>query len=94
MKRISEEEFINDIFNIINEDKTEKPKNLIQEDNFENKIIENNRLFVVDTENTNNYSFINNFKVNENGKLNVKLKRGLIFSQICSKIGKSIKKNK
>ena len=34
MKRISEEEFINDIFNIINEDKTEKPKNLIQEDNF------------------------------------------------------------
>ena len=28
------------------------------------------------------------------GKLNVKLKRGLIFSQICSKIGKSIKKNK
>ena len=41
MKRISEEEFINDIFNIINEDKTEKPKNLIQEDNFENKIIEN-----------------------------------------------------
>ena len=69
MKRISEEEFINDIFNIINEDKTEKPKNLIQEDNFENKIIENNRLFVVDTENTNNYSFINNFKVNENDNI-------------------------
>ena len=69
MKRISEEEFINDIFNIINEDKTEKPKNLIQEDNFENKIIENNRLFVVDTENTNNYSFINNFKVNENNNI-------------------------
>lgn len=66
MKRISEEEFINDIFNIINEDKLENPKNLIQEDNFENKIIENNRLFVVDTENTNNYSFINKFKVNEN----------------------------
>jgi hypothetical protein len=74
MKRISEDEFINDIFNIINEDKTEKPKNLIQEDNFENKIIENkiienNRLFVVDTENTNNYSFINNFKVNENDNI-------------------------
>ena len=69
MKRFSEEEFINDIFNIINEDKTEKPKNLIQEDNFENKIIENNRLFVVDTENTNNYSFINNFKVNENDNI-------------------------
>ena len=33
MKRISEDEFINDIFNIINEDKTEKPKNLIQEEN-------------------------------------------------------------
>lgn len=69
MKRISEDEFINDIFNIINEDKTKKPKNLIQEDNFENKIIENNRLFVVDTENTNNYSFINNFKVNENDNI-------------------------
>ena len=69
MKRISEDEFINDIFNIINEDKTEKPKNLIQEDNFENKIIENNRLFVIDTENTNNYSFINNFKVNENDNI-------------------------
>lgn len=69
MKRISEDEFINDIFNIINEDKTENPKNLIQEDNFENKIIENNRLFVVDTENTNNYSFINNFKVNENDNI-------------------------
>lgn len=69
MKRISEEEFINDIFNIINEDKTENPKNLIQEDNFENKIIENNRLFVVDTENTNNYSFINKFKVNENDNI-------------------------
>ncbi|MFQ8893018.1 MAG: PIN domain-containing protein [Clostridium sp.] len=64
MKRISEDEFINDIFNIINEDKTEKPKNLIQEDNFEN-----NRLFVIDTENTNNYSFINNFKVNENDNI-------------------------
>lgn len=69
MKRFSEEEFINDIFNIINEDKIENPKNLIQEDNFENKIIENNRLFVVDTENTNNYSFINNFKVNENDNI-------------------------
>lgn len=69
MKIISEDEFINDIFNIINEDKTEKPKNLIQEDNFENKIIENNRLFVIDTENTNNYSFINNFKVNENDNI-------------------------
>ena len=69
MKRFSEEEFINDIFNIINEDKTENPKNLIQEDNFENKIIENNRLFVVDTENTNNYSFINKFKVNENDNI-------------------------
>ena len=34
-----------------------------------NKIIENNRLFVVDTENTNNYSFINNFKVNENDNI-------------------------
>lgn len=69
MKRFSEEEFINDIFNIINEDKIENPKNLIQEDNFENKIIENNRLFVVDTENTNNYSFINKFKVNENDNI-------------------------
>ena len=76
MKRISEEEFINDIFNIINEDKVENPKNLIQEENFENKIIEDNninilnkRLFVVDTENTNNFSFINKFKVNENDNI-------------------------
>ena len=76
MKRISEEEFINDIFNIINEDKVENPKNLIQEENFENKIIEDNninilnkRLFVVDTENTNNFSFINKFKVNKNDNI-------------------------
>jgi len=76
MKRISEEEFINDIFNIINEDKGENPKKLVPEENFENKIIEDNtinilnkRLFVVDTENTNNFSFINKFKVNENDNI-------------------------
>ena len=38
MKRISEEEFINDIFNIINENKAENPKNLILEKSFENKL--------------------------------------------------------
>ena len=76
MKRISEEEFINDIFNIINENKAENPKNLILEKSFENKIIEDNnidvlnkRLFVVDTENTNNFSFINKFKVNKNDNI-------------------------
>lgn len=45
MKRISEEEFINDIFNIINENKVENTKNLILKESFENKIIQDRLLY-------------------------------------------------
>lgn len=45
MKKISEEEFINDIFNIINENKVENTKNLILKESFENKIIQDRLLY-------------------------------------------------
>ena len=45
MKKISEEEFINDIFNIINENIVENTKNLILKESFENKIIQDRLLY-------------------------------------------------
>lgn len=90
MDKMSEEDFINEIFFLINEEKEEnlinaemsekedieKPlinevieEKIIEENEQESTISLNKRLFVVDTENTNNFSFISKFQVNKNDNI-------------------------